>query len=61
MEPRRDGCGAEADTEGGEVEAEFMVEVVRRDEPESGPRLCGNCSGRGREWVRSKRPHLLQS
>ena len=26
-----------------------------------GPRLCGNCSGRGREWVRSKRPHLLQS
>jgi hypothetical protein len=27
----------------------------------SGPRLWGNCSGRGREWVRSNRPHLLQS
>ena len=26
-----------------------------------GPRLCGNCSGRGRECVRSNRPHLLQS
>lgn len=26
-----------------------------------GPRLWGNCSGRGREWVRSKRPHLLHS
>ena len=25
------------------------------------PRLCGNCSGRGREWVRSNKPHLLQS
>jgi hypothetical protein len=21
----------------------------------------GNCSGRGREWVRSNKPHLLQS
>lgn len=27
--------------------------------PANGPRLCGNCSGRGRECVRSKRPHLL--
>lgn len=26
-----------------------------------GPRLCGNCSGRGRECVRSKRPHLLHN
>ena len=25
------------------------------------PRLCGNCSGRGRECVRSNNPHLLQS
>ena len=27
----------------------------------TGPRLCGKASGRGRECVRSKRPHLLQS
>ena len=27
----------------------------------TGPLLCGNCSGRGRECVRSNRPHLLQS
>ena len=26
-----------------------------------GPRLWGNCSGRGLECVRSKRPHLLHS
>jgi hypothetical protein len=26
-----------------------------------GLRLCGNCSGRGCEWVRSKRPHLLHN
>lgn len=25
------------------------------------PRLCGNWSGRGREWVRSNKPHLLHS
>jgi len=31
-----------------------------RDAVTSGPRLCGNWSGRGRECVRSKRPHLLQ-
>ncbi len=34
---------------------------LRSAEDARGPRLCGNCSGRGREWVRSKRPHLLQS
>ena len=26
-----------------------------------GPRLWGNCSGLGRECVRSKRPHLLHN
>lgn len=26
-----------------------------------GPRLWGNCSGLGRKWVRSNKPHLLQS
>jgi hypothetical protein len=25
------------------------------------PRLCENWSGRGREWVLSNKPHLLQS
>lgn len=40
---------------GGERVEDLKVVVTR------GPRLCGNCSGRGRECVRSKRPHLLQS
>jgi len=35
--------------------------LPRRLEEARAPRLCGNCSGRGRECVRSKRPHLLQS
>lgn len=41
---------------GGGERAEDLKVVVTR-----GPRLCGNWSGRGRECVRSKRPHLLQS
>ena len=35
--------------------------LARMVEEARGPRLWGNCSGRGREWVRSNRPHLLQS
>lgn len=34
--------------------------LPRRLEEARAPRLCGNCSGRGRECVRSNKPHLLQ-
>jgi len=31
------------------------------DDDDMDPRLCGNCAGRGRECVRSNKPHLLHS
>jgi len=62
------GCGGYEFTDGSEPccadawECSWVGDVrARRDDVARGPRLCGNCSGRGREWVRSKRPHLLQS
>lgn len=60
--PYIDAVGEVADTEFDDDETELpLCWFWLGGTPETGPRLCGNCSGRGRECVRSKRPHLLQS
>jgi hypothetical protein len=56
------GAGAPPEAGGGGGGALDGIAFVRGwAMPVVGPRLCGNWSGRGREWVRSNRPHLLQS